>query len=70
MGGEEFVCILPEVTIEMAHIVSERLRHAIADKPFVCNTASGLLSITTSLGGAIIMGDGDHSVHSILVTCG
>ncbi|MDB5490239.1 MAG: diguanylate cyclase domain protein [Micavibrio sp.] len=66
MGGEEFVCILPEVTIEMAHIVAERLRHAIADKPFVCNTDSGLLSITTSLGAAIIQGESNQTVHSIL----
>jgi two-component system cell cycle response regulator len=66
MGGEEFVCILPEVTIEMAHIVAERLRHAIADQPFTCNAEGGALSVTTSLGGAIIQSSGDHTVHSIL----
>lgn len=66
MGGEEFVCILPEVTIDMAHIVAERLRHAIADKPFTCNTESGLLSITTSLGASIIQGASGETVHSVI----
>ena len=54
LGGEEFVAILPDVTNEMAHIVAERLRTAIADKPFACKVPEGSLKITTSLGGTIV----------------
>ncbi len=54
LGGEEFVAILPDVTNEMAHIVAERLRTAIADKPFTCKVPEGSLKITTSLGGTIV----------------
>lgn len=54
LGGEEFVAILPDVTEERAHIVGERLRRAIADEPFKCSAVGGSLSITTSIGGALI----------------
>ena len=54
MGGEEFVALLPDVKNEMAHIVAERLRKAIADKPFTCNVEGGQLEITTSVGGTIV----------------
>ena len=59
MGGEEFVCILPEVSIEMAHIVAERLRNSIASKPFPCNAQGGFLTVTTSIGGALINGSSE-----------
>ncbi len=54
LGGEEFVALLPDVSQEMAHTVAERLRCAIADKPFTCNTPTGQLSITTSIGGTLV----------------
>ncbi|HPF78562.1 MAG TPA: PleD family two-component system response regulator [Alphaproteobacteria bacterium] len=54
LGGEEFVALLPDVSESMAHIVAERLRSAIADEPFTCNTPEGVLSITTSIGGTIV----------------
>lgn len=54
LGGEEFVALLPDVTEEMAHIVSERLRSAIADEPFKCKTPDGELSITVSIGGTLV----------------
>lgn len=61
MGGEEFVAILPDVTEKRAHMVAERLRRAISDHPFSCSAPDGHLSITTSIGGALI----DHSNHSV-----
>jgi len=35
-------------------MVSERLRLAICDEPIPCKTPEGQLSISTSIGGAII----------------
>ncbi len=57
LGGEEFVAILPDISDDMAMIVAERLRNAIAGKPFKCNIPQGELSITTSIGGAIVRAD-------------
>ncbi len=65
LGGEEFVAILPDVTVEMAHIVAERLRRSISDKPFHCGVKEGVLSVTMSVGGAIIEA-GQHTVQSVL----
>lgn len=65
MGGEEFVVILPDVTDDMAQFVAERLRRSIGDKPFNVNIPTGALTVTTSIGGAIIR-SGDHTVQSVL----
>ncbi|MCC7305654.1 MAG: PleD family two-component system response regulator [Alphaproteobacteria bacterium] len=54
LGGEEFVVILPDVTEQRAHFIAERLRTSIADVPFPSSVPEGSLSITTSIGGAII----------------
>ncbi len=54
MGGEEFVALLPDVKQSMAHIVAERLRSAIDEKPFKCNVPEGELHITTSIGGTVV----------------
>lgn len=54
MGGEEFVALLPDVSNEMAHIVAERLRKVICEKPFKCAVPEGELKITTSVGGTIV----------------
>ena len=65
LGGEEFVAILPDTTVEMAHFVAERLRRSIAEKPFKCNAPGGALSVRTSVGGAIIE-SGTHTVPEAL----
>jgi two-component system cell cycle response regulator len=54
LGGEEFVAVLPDVNERMAHVVAERLRKAIYDKPFTCKVPEGSLDITTSVGGTLI----------------
>lgn len=56
LGGEEFVAILPEVSPDMAYLVSERLRRAIADRPVACSAPEGQISITSSFGGIVIEG--------------
>lgn len=65
LGGEEFVVILPDVTDDRAQMVAERLRRAIADKPFACDTPSGCLEISTSIG-AVIIRQRFHEVTSVL----
>lgn len=65
LGGEEFVVILPDVTEERAQMVAERLRRAIANTPFACDTESGCLDISTSIG-AVIVRKRIHEVVSIL----
>ncbi len=54
MGGEEFVVILTDVSEAREKRIAERLRKAIADTPFKCKAEGGELSITTSIGSAII----------------
>jgi len=49
-GGEEFALILPDIGIEGAAILAERLRAAIADRPI--DTDAGPLTVTISVGVA------------------
>lgn len=54
LGGEEFIAILPDITPDLAYSVSERLRRAIAEKPFVCAAPGGQVDVTCSFGGLVI----------------
>lgn len=65
LGGEEFVVILPDVSTEMAYFIGERLRRSIADIPFPANVEGGTVTVTTSIGGAIIDG-GDATMEEVL----
>jgi diguanylate cyclase (GGDEF)-like protein len=49
-GGEEFCVLVPEMTLEHARALSERIRLRIADQPF--EHQGELLSITVSIGVA------------------
>lgn len=64
-GGEEFVVLLPDVSEETAYHVGERLRRSISDVPFVCNIPDGQITVTASIGGAIIEA-GDYTVAEVL----
>ena len=52
IGGEEFVIIMPDASVEAAAMVAERLRLTIAEKPFKVTHEKGKISITISLGVA------------------
>lgn len=54
LGGEEFAVILPDVTEQRAWMVAERLRTAIADVPFAVSGPVSEITVTTSIGAAII----------------
>lgn len=49
-GGEEFVALLPNTTIEQAIAVAERLRCSVEETTIA--TPSGLLSVSVSIGAA------------------
>jgi two-component system, cell cycle response regulator len=49
-GGEEFVVVMPETTLEMATAIAERLRGAIEGKPFRIGAGGQELAVTASLG--------------------
>ncbi len=48
VGGEEFVFVMPETDLDTAFKVAERLRNAI--ETYVCETTSGGVKITISIG--------------------
>lgn len=49
-GGEEFVVILPEAGASEALIVAERLRHRVAQHPFLLSPSGECSLITVSIG--------------------
>ena len=53
LGGEEFVTIMPDTTMEKAYQVAERLRACVAAEPFRVN-ATTLLPVTASVGIAML----------------
>ena len=65
LGGEEFIAVLPDVSPEKAMQIGERLRRSIADKPFKCNIETGELTVTTSIGGALIE-PGEYTVQAVI----
>jgi diguanylate cyclase (GGDEF)-like protein len=57
-GGEEFVALLPETNPSQALLKAERIRKAIASRPFQLNRCA--VQVTVSLGVATWP---DHQVH-------
>jgi two-component system cell cycle response regulator len=53
LGGEEFVVVMPETSLNAAVMVAERLRHAVAAEPFFIHSTSERRPITISIGVAI-----------------
>jgi two-component system cell cycle response regulator len=57
-GGEEFVVIMPDTELDVAHHVGERLRECIAEAPFSVNSKTSL-AVTASVGLATLQGPDD-----------
>ncbi len=55
-GGEEFIVVLPDINLDMAIQVAERLRKGVASEPFKVGTPSEPLDInvTISIGGMLV----------------
>jgi two-component system, cell cycle response regulator len=49
-GGEEFVVVMPETDMAIAHVVAERLRRRIASEPFPINQGTKSVAVTISIG--------------------
>ena len=59
VGGEEFIIILPATELHLAQKIAERIRRAIATKPFCAGAISGTLNITVSVGLSTLAGADD-----------
>jgi diguanylate cyclase (GGDEF)-like protein len=55
-GGEEFVILLPHTATSEAPALAERIRAAVAERPFVANEAYAGVSMTVSVGVAGAVG--------------
>jgi len=64
-GGEEFLVVMPETNIGIALAVAERLRRAIADRPFAVSSAARELDVTVSIGVATML-EGDDTPAALL----
>lgn len=58
-GGEEFVVVMPDTTIEIAQVVAERIRLEAGSHPFIVQKGAIQLGITVSLGLACLDGRND-----------
>ena len=51
-GGEEFVVVMPDTSLDVAQNVAERIRGEIADRPFRVGRTGAPLDVTVSVGVA------------------
>lgn len=54
LGGEEFVVIMPDTNLDIAVLVAERLRSVIANEPFKISSGPGEITVTVSIGAALV----------------
>ncbi|MDJ0513797.1 MAG: PleD family two-component system response regulator [Methyloceanibacter sp.] len=54
LGGEEFVVVMPDTSIESAFLVGERLRQCIATTPFIAGAQHKAVNVTASMGVAAL----------------
>jgi len=66
LGGEEFVVILPDISLDMAMLVAERLRKGIGLKPFEVSSPQSPIKVTVSIGATMISGMDNLSVEDVL----
>jgi two-component system cell cycle response regulator len=58
-GGEEFVTIMPDTSLDDAGRIAERIRRYISGSPFRVARGSELLTVTISVGVAVTLGETD-----------
>jgi two-component system cell cycle response regulator len=59
-GGEEFVVVMPDTSLEDARRIAERIRLHVAGSPFRVMNGDELLSVTISIGVAATLGAEDR----------
>jgi two-component system, cell cycle response regulator len=50
LGGEEFIIVMPNVSLDVAQKVAERARASIEEAPFVIDKTGQSISVTVSIG--------------------
>src|SRR5665213_1538954 len=60
-GGEEFVIIMPDTAVDDAERIAERIRRYVAGSPFRVAQGTELLTVTISIGVAVLSGADDTS---------
>ena len=50
LGGEEFIVVLPETNIELAELIAERVRFAVAQRAFPIDRGARAIPVTVSIG--------------------
>ncbi|MBU6475632.1 MAG: PleD family two-component system response regulator [Alphaproteobacteria bacterium] len=68
-GGEEFIVVLPDINLDMAMQVAERLRKGVAGEPFKAGTPAAPLDInvTVSIGAMLVdLSQGDITIEQML----
>jgi two-component system cell cycle response regulator len=61
-GGEEFVLVMPETSLDVARIVAERLRRGIAGESFSIGKGGKRIDVTISIGLATLETKGEPIV--------
>jgi len=62
-GGEEFVVVMPETSLEDAERIAERIRMHVSGAPFRVSGGKEVLSVTISIGVAATHGESDTPEH-------
>jgi two-component system, cell cycle response regulator len=58
-GGEEFIVVMPDTDRDAAYAVAERLRCRVGDETFSVSDQVGEITVTISIGVAVVNGTGD-----------
>ncbi len=64
-GGEEFMVIMPDTTIQMAQLTAERIREKVHGSGFSINNGLGEIRVTMS-GGAAVTFPPDDGVNQLI----
>ena len=64
VGGEEFLVVMPETTLDDARMVAERLCRVIGERPAAITPSAQSISVTVSIG--LAMGNGDHDSTEVV----
>lgn len=67
LGGEEFVVVLPDINLDMAMQVAERLRKSVCNEPFKVTIADKSIEVKVSVSiGGIMVEPGNTTVSEVL----
>jgi two-component system cell cycle response regulator len=65
LGGEEFLVVLPDTSMEVAKQVAERIRKSICNTPFRVSAPIGYINVSVSIG-AVLIENGNSTVDEAL----